>query len=364
MPRRRQIQIFTMSFLDAITCGFGAVVLLYMVMSSLSGVQKIRKNDELAAEAYKLEEQVLIGYKNLVVLRNTLEKTSDEQAQASGRTFQVLDRLQRMRAETSRYAGDSMARREHVNRLKADLRSLEEGTRRLEGGTTTTGPEGEQLRPFRGSGDRQYLTGLKLSGARILILVDASASMLDETLVNVLRIRNLPDVEKLLARKWQRAVKTADWLSTQIPAQSNFQIYTFNTQPTALVDGTDGQWLSSNDPRQLGSAIDALKRTVPRDGTSLINAFNVAKRLNPAPDQIIVITDGLPTQGPTRPIRAAVDADTRVSLFDQARAVLPEKVPVSVILLPMEGDLPAPARFWRLARETGGVFMMPSKDWP
>jgi Mg-chelatase subunit ChlD len=364
MPRRRQIQIFTMSFLDAITCGFGAVVLLYMVMSSLSGVKSIRKNDELAAEAYKLEEQVLVGYKNLVVLRNTLEKTSEEQTRASGRTVLVLDQLQRMREETSRYAGDSMARREHVNKLKADLRSLEEGTRRLEGGTTTTGPEGEQLRPFRGSGDRQYLTGIRLKGSRILILVDASASMLDETLVNVLRMRNLPDVEKLLARKWQRAVKTADWLSTQIPSQSNFQFYAFNVQPTVLVEGTDGQWLSGSDPRQLTAAIEALKRTVPREGTSLINAFSVAKRLNPAPDQIVIITDGLPTQGSTRPIRAAVDAEHRMKLFDQATEALPEKVPVSVILLPMEGDLPAPSRFWRLARETGGVFMMPTKDWP
>jgi hypothetical protein len=72
----------------------------------------------------------------------------------------------------------------------------------------------------------------------------------------------------------------------------------------------------------------------------------------------------LPTQGPTRPIRAGVDADQRVKLFDHATEALPESVPVSVILLPMEGDLPAPSRFWRLARETGGVFMMPAKDWP
>jgi hypothetical protein len=39
-------------------------------------------------------------------------------------------------------------------------------------------------------------------------------------------------------------------------------------------------------------------------------------------------------------------------------------VPVTTILLPMEGDLPAPGKYWRLARETGGTFMMPSKDWP
>ncbi len=363
--RRRQIQIFTMSFLDAITCGFGAVVLLYMVMSAQSGVKRIRQNDELAAEAYKLEDQVLIGYKNLVVLRNTLEKTDEDKAHASARTVRVLDELQQIREETSRYSGDSLARRAHVNKLKSDLLSLEEGTKRLAGGTNAKGPEGDQLRGFRGSGDRRYLTGIKLNGQRILILVDASASMLDETLVNVLRMRNLPDVQKLLAPKWQRAVRTTDWLSTQIPPTSNFQIYTFNTEPTPLVAGTAGQWLAGNDIGQLNGAIETLKRTVPRDGTSLINAFNVAKTLNPLPDQIMVVTDGLPTQGPTPPsIRKAVDADQRAKLFDQSLAALPPRVPVSVILLPMEGDLPAPSRFWRLARETGGVFMMPAKDWP
>jgi len=362
--RRRKLEIFTMSFLDAITAGFGAVVLLYMIMSATQGVEQFRRSDALAAESNRLEEEVLQGYKNLVLLRNTLEKTNNDSVRASGRIERIMTELERSRLEVSRYSGDSLARREHINKLKADIRSLEEGTRRLEGGTSEKGPEGEQLRAFRGTGDRKYITGIKVNGQRVLILVDSSASMLDETLVNILRMRNLPDVQKMLAPKWQRAVMTADWLSTQIPPQSNFQMYTFNTQPRPLVAGTDGEWLSGSDPRSLTEAIAALKRTVPQNGTSLVNAYNVVKRLNPQPDQIILITDGLPTQGPEAPLRKAVDADQRLKLFNQARGALPPKVPVSIILLPMEGDLPAPSSFWRLARETGGVFMMPAKDWP
>jgi hypothetical protein len=364
--RRRQISIFTMSFLDCITAGFGAVVLLFMVMSAQSGVKQLRHNDEIAAESTRLEEEVLRGYKNLVVLRNALQKTNNETATASGRAAQLLSELEHTREELSHYTGDSLARREHVNQLKADVLSLEEGTRRLAAGAASQAPEGEQVRSFKGAaGERLYLTGIKLTGQRILILVDNSASMLDETLVNILRMRNLPDVQKLLAPKWQRAVSITDWLASQMPPQSQFQIYTFNTQPHVLVDGTDRQWLPAKDPRPLNAAIQALRRTVPRDGTSLINAFNVARTLTPLPDQIVLITDGLPTQGVTPPaLRKVVDAEQRAKLFDQSRSALPSKVPVTVILLPMEGDLPAPDRFWRLARETGGVFMMPSKDWP
>jgi hypothetical protein len=37
---------------------------------------------------------------------------------------------------------------------------------------------------------------------------------------------------------------------------------------------------------------------------------------------------------------------------------------VDVILLPMQGDLPAAHRFWTMARETRGSFLVPGKDWP
>ena len=34
------------------------------------------------------------------------------------------------------------------------------------------------------------------------------------------------------------------------------------------------------------------------------------------------------------------------------------------MLLPMKGDLPASHRFWMLARNSKGAFVMPSPDWP
>jgi hypothetical protein len=39
-------------------------------------------------------------------------------------------------------------------------------------------------------------------------------------------------------------------------------------------------------------------------------------------------------------------------------------VPIDVILLPMQGDLPAAHRFWTMARETGGSYLVPGPDWP
>ena len=55
---------------------------------------------------------------------------------------------------------------------------------------------GDKVREFQGDGNRQYLTGLKLGGERVLILVDGSASMLADTVVNAVRRRNMDDEQK------------------------------------------------------------------------------------------------------------------------------------------------------------------------
>ncbi len=52
--------------------------------------------------------------------------------------------------------------------------------------------DGDRVRGFEGEGHRQYLTGLRMGGSHVLILVDASTSMLDRTIVNVIRRRNMP----------------------------------------------------------------------------------------------------------------------------------------------------------------------------
>jgi hypothetical protein len=188
--------------------------------------------------------------------------------------------------------------------------------------------------------------------------------MLHEDLVSILRLRHADDEQKRSASKWRRAIDTVSWLTTQMPPGGRYQIYTFNTRAAPLVAQTLGQWIDSADAPQLARCLANLHAVVPADGTSLYNAFAAAKSLSPLPDQIILITDGLPTQGKTAGTRKYVDSAARMRLFDEAVGQLPEGVPVDSILLPMKGDLQAAHRFWDLARLTDGTVLMPSKDWP
>jgi hypothetical protein len=364
--KKRQTEVFSLSFLDVICCGFGAVVLFYTIISAQSGVERIRRTEDLTAQVNLLEERVLEGTRNLVVLRNTLEKTDSETASAASRARRLVEELQRKRLQAATYDETSLARRERIEKLKADIRSLEESTKRLAGGSTDKAPPGERVKAFRQSGgDRRYITGLTLKGKRILILLDRSASMLAHDVVNVIVLRNTGEVRKRAAPKWRRGIEIANWLATQLPAGSQFQVYGFNTRAEALVPDSGGKWLASGDPKAIDGALDALAAAVPEGGSSLINAFAAIRELKPAPDQVVLITDHMPTQGTTPPaIRKYVDANGRARLFEEAIRTLPKNLRVDVVLLPMKGDVPAAHRFWRLARQTGGTYILPSKDWP
>ena len=72
---RRKIEVFSLSFLDVIACGFGAVVLFYTILSAQAGVQRQQRNDELQSEVNRLEDEVLEGYKNLVKLVTAMPAT-------------------------------------------------------------------------------------------------------------------------------------------------------------------------------------------------------------------------------------------------------------------------------------------------
>jgi hypothetical protein len=366
MPRnRRTVEVFSLSFLDCICCGFGAVILFYTIISAQSSLSRTRNNDELTAQVAQLEEEVLVGTRNLVILRNTLDKTQSDTASAASKSRQLLTDLKVQRLQMAAYDATSLARRERIENLKADVKSLEEGTRRLEGGALDKGPPGQDIKAFRDTGgDRRYITGIKMRGKRVMILLDRSASMLHQDLVNVILLRNSDEAKKRAAAKWRRAIDTTNWIVTQLPPDARFQIYGFNTHAVPVIPGTEGKWQDANDPLVRARNLEALNKIVPQEGTSLINAFIALKSMSPMPDQVILITDGLPTQGKSAGFGKYIDAGRRTRLFDDSIGELPEKVPVDVVLLPMKGDLPAAYRFWSLSRLTQGTLLMPSKDWP
>jgi VWA domain-containing protein len=360
---RRKTEVFGLSFMDCICCGFGATILIFVILNSGASKRADKELGSLRAETDRLEQQVLEGQANLVELRNTFEQVRQQTATAQGLSTRLIDVVKQSQEELATYEQQTIAQREHLNKLQADLRSLEEGAKRLSGGIKSREVPGDKVRSFVGDGDRQYLTGLKVGGKRILFLVDASASMLADTIVNAVRRRYLPEADRVRADKWRKAVRAVDWLSAQVPRDAQFQIYVFNTKARPILAGTDGTWLGTRDGK-LDQAVANLRGTAPEGGTSLQAAFAAAAAMSPHPDNILLLTDGLPTQGPTAVSGRTVSGKERLRIFDRALRALPPGIPVNILLYPMEGDPMAAPAFWKLAIATRGSFLTPSKDWP
>lgn len=360
--KRRPVSPFSLSFLDIMFCGFGAVVLLVLILNTDTVRARNQTFADLRADTVRLEEQVLTGREQLVRARNSLTATDAALVETQGDSEQVMRRVQELEDEIAQLEAKTRASKTHIARLQSDLKQAD--TRKQGLGDSDRPEAGAQVHRVVGAGDRQYLTGLKIGGKHILILLDASASMLDETIINVIRRRNRDAATRRTAPKWQRARATAEWLVSQLPASAQFQLYRFDSEAHATAGGSDGRWLSASDPKDIQAALAAMASIAPQGGTALYHAFGVARQLSPRPDNILLITDGLPTQGRSKPTSTTVSAGQRLEHFEQAVKHLPGGIPVNTILLPMEGDAWAAAAYWRLALDSHGAFVTPARDWP
>ena len=362
--RQRAINVFSLSFLDVMSCGFGAIILFFMIINADTVKRKEQVSQDLQGEVEKLEVEITEGRKYLVELKNSIEETQETIDQTQGLSRRVIEQIRQKRTELAELQNDSLARTEHINKLKAELKALEEASKRLEGGATEAESQGDRLLHFAGEGQRQYITGLAIGGEHLVILVDSSASMLADRIVNVIRNRILPDRDKLRAAKWRQAVQTVEWISTRIPRDSKFQIVAFNEKVHSLHAEINQPWLDGDNPEHLRVAIRGIRNFVPGKGTSLYHAFKYINQLKPKPDNVYLLTDGLPTQGKTKPQGSKVDARQRLRYFGEAINELSGTVPVNIVLFPMEGDPHASSAYWTLAARTNGVFFSPANDWP
>jgi len=348
--KRRSTEIFSMSFLDCMSCGFGAVILFFMIINSRSDVEPNDQTKALQAETNKLEIEVLQGRKNLALARTSIQKLETEEEAASDQISIIKALIAELQAELAKYDKDTLAKIKSIEKLQSDIKSLQDA--------------GQRARSFKGEGDRQYLTGLKLGGERTLILVDRSTSMLHETVVNILRRRNLPESEQLLSRKWRQVVASVDWLSSQFRPGTEYQIYMFNNVTEPVIKGTDGLWLKADDVDQVDEAIAKLRRTVPKNGTNMYAAFQVIRDMKPRPDNVILLVDSMPTMDQATSSKSVIGAGERANLFTAATQLIPSGIPINIMLYPMEGDPAAVTSFWSLALKSRGSMISVSHDWP
>ncbi len=292
---RRRISSFNLSFLDIMFCGFGAVVLLVLIINTHTLTRRSERLADIEGDLQQAEmEQRLMGA-HLERQQAEISQLESSVAALQRTRATFLEELDGVEGKIG--AGQRQSAEEQIAALQDELQRLEKELQLTAQQKAAQRQAGRQVRTFVGAGNRQYLTGLRLDGQRVLILVDSSASMLDSKIVDVVRRKVLDENSRRAAPKWQKAISTVEWLVANLPQTSSIQIHHFNTSVVPLAEGDAAGWTKVTRFEEIDTMISELKKLAPLGGTNLEAPFLKARSLTPQPDNIVLITDGLPTQG-------------------------------------------------------------------
>ncbi len=356
MLKRRNTEGFNLSFLDVMSCGLGAVILLFML------VKFNVKPPQLSVETPRLKKEI----QQLTLKQRKIESTIKTTSQKMDDLKKALTEKKRLMQLLLKQSNDTSKN----NAAKSKALAV------LEKSIVVDAPmQAEDVVELAGKGEETYLLGLNVEGSSIGILLDNSASMTEEKLVDVIRRKFDSDAQKRSAPKWSRTIRVARWLLARVPQSSKLTMVSFNKDahvvgPNKIINASDRQKIL-----QLSTALDKL---IPEEGTNLQSAINKMVAVNPHLTNLYLITDGLPTLGEKG---GGLGAFTKCgSFFGKATTISGEcreilfyqsvknanlaGVKVNIILLPLEGDPSAPKAYWNWASNTGGLLLSPADSWP
>ncbi len=117
-----------MSFLDCITCAFGSVVLVYTLINAQGGLRAQTAGYEAARRSLQDGREGAGGIPEAGGAAE-LDDRDREGKQSAPKAWskRVLEETERLKVERGDADKTTLSRREAIERLKADLKSLEDG---------------------------------------------------------------------------------------------------------------------------------------------------------------------------------------------------------------------------------------------
>ena len=333
MPKRREAQSSALSFMDCICCGFGAVLLLFI----LTAKRQMILSEEDASQSLKAAETLQAAIEDAKAQQKSLDKDISALAPQPDTNATSIAAL----------AADQERLAKEVEAAKQKLASLE-----------SPEPEADPASLDRPSADRSYLSGLKLRGPRTVILLENSGSMLASSAAEAVNIRQQGTGKQ--SEKWLRAKAAVRAVLAAIPKGTRVALFQMNTTTNPISGNQQNPYIDPYDNAALIATLEQLEKLEAGGGANLQKAINTILAQKERPNSMLLMSDGLPTQPTSRNSLSETD---RVVLF---KAAVNKRFtyPVNVILFPFEGDPSAAGLYWQLSTRTNGVTLIPDKDWP
>lgn len=220
--KRRETEIFSISFLDCITCGLGSVVLL-LVLSNIRSPDFEQSQEDLQQQLLKLQDELVEIEGQSEVLNRDL-KTKQEQLSEEKR------RIARLQGDLSDVRG-----KYHTSKQEADVANQLEG--RLASAQQTLTDEMKRLlgQGFRRKKD-EAIGGIPVDSEYIIFIIDTSGSMFNYV--------------------WPMMLSKIEETLNVYPQVKGFQV--MNDEGTYMFPGYRGKWIPDT-PAQRRTVVDRLR---------------------------------------------------------------------------------------------------------
>jgi hypothetical protein len=325
MKRRRDFDIFSMSFLDAVCCGFGAMILLFIVSRTSEPARLEQAERDLSGLIAQYEQELndIVGETERLQ-RN--EATTTASVQTDRRRIEDLrEQLEQIRAQVLATAEDTELTEEVQNRLASAKQSLTEEMRRL-------------LADYRPPIDEYKVGGIPVDSEYIIFLIDTSGSM--------------------KTYQWERVQQQLRETLEVYPTVKGIQI--MNDEGEYMFKSYRDEWIPDT-PTRREAILDALRgwdafsNSNPREGilAAIDKFYDPNKKIS-----LYVYSDDF-LQGSINPVVREIDRRNRASATGE-RLVRIHAVAFPAVYMAV-GELYTAANFATLMRiicqRNGGTFV-------
>ncbi len=219
---RRETEVFSISFLDCITCGLGSVVLL-LVLSNIRTPSIEQSQDDLQEQLLSLQDE-LIEIEGQADILNRDLKAKQEQLSDEKR------RIARLQGDLSEVRG-----KYNASKQEADVANQLEGRLASAQQTLT-----EEMKRLLGAGFRRKkddaIGGIPVDSEYIIFIIDTSGSMFNYV--------------------WPMMLQKVEETLNVYPQLKGFQV--MSDEGTYMFSGYRGKWIPDT-PAQRRTVIDRLR---------------------------------------------------------------------------------------------------------
>jgi hypothetical protein len=248
---RRTVEVFSLSFLDCICCGFGAIILLLVLTEYGQPVQIEESRERLKGQLLLLTEQ----------LHDIRGETDQLNRELKGK----VDELQKERGRVSDLAGDltNVGGQYNASRKEAAATNIVE-TELVSAYQTLTEEMKRLLKSQATRPKSEAIGGIPVDSEYVIFIVDTSASM--------------------TSGHWKEAQAIVEEILGIYPKVKGLQI--MDDEGKVMLSHTRGQWLTDTDAQRRG-IIDRMKNWRAFSNSSPVEGIEEAIRTYWAPDKRI-----------------------------------------------------------------------------